>query len=638
MPAPVEALQLLALLTRARQELVDRGEFHARKLYDVRSFKCCFAELGYLRRLAYAGRTGGTVVTSMPQLVAGLAAMHPRWDMSGLSFERRDRHHSAVRRRLNVLQAMGLLRWRAGVDDEGQERRTEIELCEAPDVDAAELGVAARQLERWQARYGAGLNTGSSTGIRNAAGYGRPLSASERQRRGCEQRKRRRERAAGEASESNSAPPSGVSATPQNNHVTPNASDNRNACVRTSARKRVTRTNLPDHTPHNAALDRISPSTTGIEEQASGARGEQVCVDAAVGSGEAAEDPSGVPWDEAALFARVQARQARRAPVMAVIAVQATARALEVAGWELERAWPAGRLREAWVVARYGSTAAAESGVALAGPLVREAPPGERTDSGAMPRPARDDLASLRRAVRRYQDNVQARPEGWPTGGLAALLYLGALAGGRAGELPQGVHLPRTIGYAVGALDQLSRRMRALATADSDERRHAAAERARARRQRRPAVTVFAFRQTESMWPAWVVCDERDQPVFDAGGMLQIDAEHPGCRGPGHASYDQVIRDAYLLADRRAPLEVDGRAMMAARYRGDVPPAQRRAGRTQREWELVELAKLSGLSARTLERMDEDVRAGVLRRLRAEQAGRARAELAAIRDRLSDRV
>jgi hypothetical protein len=149
----------------------------------VRAFKSCYAELGYLRRLAAAGRAGGTVVTSMRQLVAGLAALHPAWRIDGgEGWEDRDRHHRTVRRRLDALQAMGLLRWRIGTNPDGEERRTELELRPAPDASAEELHAAARHLERWQARYGLALNTGSSTGIRNAAGHGRTISASERQR------------------------------------------------------------------------------------------------------------------------------------------------------------------------------------------------------------------------------------------------------------------------------------------------------------------------------------------------------------------------------------------------------------------------------------------------------------------------
>jgi hypothetical protein len=171
-------VDLLALLTRVRAGRVAAGELAEDRLYDVRAFKSAFAELGYLRRLAASGRTGGTVVTSMRQLVAGLAALHPAWRIDGGGgFEDRDRHHRAVRRRMDALQAMGLLRWRVGTDFDGEERRTELELRPAPKVSVEELQAAAGRLERWQTRYGPALNTGSRTGIRNAAGHGRPLSA-----------------------------------------------------------------------------------------------------------------------------------------------------------------------------------------------------------------------------------------------------------------------------------------------------------------------------------------------------------------------------------------------------------------------------------------------------------------------------
>lgn len=108
LPAPVDAVSVLALLTRVRAERVAAGEISARRLYDVRAFKSAYAELGYLRTLTRRP-TGGTIVTSMPQLVAGLARLHPAWTMDGEKFADRDRHHSAVRRRLGDLQAMGLL-------------------------------------------------------------------------------------------------------------------------------------------------------------------------------------------------------------------------------------------------------------------------------------------------------------------------------------------------------------------------------------------------------------------------------------------------------------------------------------------------------------------------------------------------
>lgn len=132
MPAPVSAVHLLALLTRVRADQVAAGQISAARLNDVRAYKCVAAELGYLYRLAHGGTTGGTIVTSMAQLVQGLARLHPAWRMDGDKFADRDRHHSAVRRRLRALQAMGLLHWRVGVDVAGEDARTELELLDAP--------------------------------------------------------------------------------------------------------------------------------------------------------------------------------------------------------------------------------------------------------------------------------------------------------------------------------------------------------------------------------------------------------------------------------------------------------------------------------------------------------------------------
>src|SRR5918997_119171 len=227
MPDPVDAVHVLALLTRVRAARVAGGELAASRLYDVRAFKSAVAELGYLRTLTRK-RTGGTIVTSMPQLVRGLARLHPAWKIEGDTFADRDRHQQAVRRRLRDLDAMGLLRWRIGVDVDGEDARTELELRPAPDITDEELAAAEAALARWQARYGPALNTGSLTGIRNAAGHARPLGAGERQRRGIA-RVRRRGRV---RSMTNSAPPFGAPATPENTLLARSANqpESRSAC------------------------------------------------------------------------------------------------------------------------------------------------------------------------------------------------------------------------------------------------------------------------------------------------------------------------------------------------------------------------------------------------------------------------
>jgi hypothetical protein len=584
MPSAPSAVDVLALLTRVRSVRVSQHELAAARLYDVRAFKTVWAELAYLRRLAAGGRHGGTVVTSMRQLVAGLAALHPAWKITaGEGWEDRDRHHQAVRRRLRDLHAMGLLRWRIGIGEQGEERRTELELHPVPELASLELEDAATRLRRWEARYGPELDTGSSTGIRAVKRAARPFSASERQRRGCQRARARGEaRRRSEQSSSNSAPPCGASATPQNNSLssTENVPVERNACQRTG----VTRASAPGALGVAPALERMG-RTAGIEESGSGARGAP-------------------ELDLDALLERVAVRQGERAPVLALIAGQAVQRAVEVGGWGLERSWPFSRLQEAWVVARYGQHAAAEGGAPGAGPLHGE------------------DYARLRRAVARYERNHSARPDGFPERGLAALLHIAALASDTAG--------PRTLRYAIGGLDHLSRRMRAHATAQSVKRITAAQRRARDRRGEPPA-SRLAFRLPGPRWPPWLTLAENGCPVF-ADGLPVIDPEL--APPPSSDAYRTVIRDAYLLAERPLPLALDGRTTMHLRDSGAIAPADRRhAGEIDRD--LIELAHRTGQPHSTWAHVPDHVRTGILADLRAADARTAHAETQAFREQIA---
>jgi hypothetical protein len=606
MPSPVEAVHLLALLTRVRAQRVAAGQLALARLHDVRAFKTAYAELGYLRRLAAAGRAGGTVVTSFRQLVVGIAALHPAWKITGgEGWEDRDRHHRTVRRRLDALQAMGLLHWRIGTDLDGEERRTELELLPAPEVTPEELQAAARQLARWQARYGPALNTGSTTGIRNAAGHGRPLSASERQRRGCQRARvvaaSRRGRG---GSKSNSTPPFGASATPQKDpSPEPNVSVLRDACQRT----RVTRTNAPAASSVNAAPDRTVQDRTPRNEERGGKGG----LRSANGAVDRPEVAGGASWDPEALIARVKAREAQRAPVLAAIAKDAQARAVEVAGWGMDRAWPSSRLREAWVVARLGAMTAADSGPAGAGPLYPE------------------DYARLRRAVARYERNHAAAPDGYPDNGLRALLHIGALAADR-----QLHNAPRTLRYAIGALDHLSRRMRAIATADNATRHEAAAR--RAARRRDPAARAHKLEFRTPGWPAWILTPGHDEPRFERG-MLALDERNIALApAPDTSAYRTTIRDAYLLAGHPLPLDVDGRRQMALRHTGRLEPAHRPEPLGIEELELRELAHRTGEPISLLRRISPTYRQGWLQHQRQSDAAQARADTAAFRRQLAE--
>jgi hypothetical protein len=349
----------------------------------------------------------------------------------------------------------------------------------------------------------------------------------------------------------------------------------------------VTRASAPAARNLPPALDRTE-KTAGNEEARPG------------GSGGPGLDVDG-------LLERVAARQAARAPVLAIIAVQAQQRAFELAGWGLERSWPGSRLREAWVVARYGQSAAAQSGAGGAGPLYGE------------------DYARLRRAVARYERNRSARPDGFPEGGLGGLLQIGALASETAG--------PRTVRYAIGALDQLSRRMRAHASADSVKRISAAQRRARDRRIAPPPASRLAFRLPGPRWPSWLTVDEHGLPVFSDGlAVINPELAPP----PESDAYRTVIRDAYLIAGRRLPLMLDGRTTMRLRDTGAIPPADRRGRELDRD--LIELAHRTGQPQATWAHVRPALRAGILAELRATDARQARAETQAFREHIAQTI
>ena len=610
MPAPVDALVVLALLTRVRAARVACGEISAGRLYDVRAFKCVLAELGYLRTLTRRP-TGGTVVTSMPQLVKGLARLHPAWRMTGDKFADRDRHQQAVRRRLRDLDAMGVLRWRIGVDGDGEDARSELELRPAPDITHDELTAAAVALARWQTRYGAALNTGSSTGIRNAAGHARPLSAAECQRRGVARARQRAARVR-VSSTTNSAPRFAAPTMSENSTVfSSKVQKTRSAYgARTDARARQNDANKTWVTrPQPNEDPSVNAAISAVAETASLTIG---------GSSPPAGFTSGVAWDEAALVERVAARLAARQPVWDMIAVQACERAAKTACWGLDRSWPAGRLLEAWVVWRYGSMCAAELGAAPAGRL--EA----------------DDLQRLRRALGRYERHAACAPRGFPASGLAVLACIAAIADERDAR-------PQTLHYAIRVLDQLSRRMRAAATADDAGRRDHAA--ARARRRRAGSSEAFAFRI--SAWPSWVALDDSGDPLLEGDELvLVVKAGIQAAPDRDDVWYLQTLRDAQLLAGLWPRPEADGRSTMAAAQDNDYEAARRRARpgpyapptdrRARFEFADMRLAQVAAIPLRTVQRLSTETRDKLLEHYRVERAGQRTAERDALCARLGE--
>jgi hypothetical protein len=612
LPTAIDAAHLLALMTRSRQARHDATGRPAQKFVcHVGAFTTAYAELGYLRRLAAGGRHGGAIATSMPQLVVGLAVLHPRWDMSGDRFTARDRHHSAVRRRLGELAAIGVLSWRAGVDEDGEERRTEITLYEPPAASEVELAAAGAQLALWQARYGPELSTGASTAIATPLRHGRPLSASERQARGVTRTKatvvRRVNPTLPEALIQKRHPPAGAYRNSSQKHP-------RLRSMNISDRTRVTRARTTIGPHKTDAPGKLPPAGKTANEKEF--EKEWTRSQASAPPMAAVSSPA---WQEA-LIARVSAEQIRRAALLAALAQGAQDRAVELAGWGLERDWPRRRLAEAWVVARYGAHAAADSGTSSAGPLSWEM------------------YDRLRRAVARYERNAAARPEGWPAGGLAALLHLGGLAAAAQLHDP-----PRTLAYAIGRLHQTATRMRARHSATDPARDERA--RARATKRQRPAEISGAgppvrldFRlSTGRRWPAWILLPGQPQPSFDDQGRLQLDPDTVALYGPSPTSdhYRATLRDAYLLANRLLPAHLHGRRVMAARADGLIPSGQRPTHRTLDQLELAELAHHTGLPHRQLERLSPALRQDWLQSHRRAAAAQAAADGAALRQALS---
>jgi hypothetical protein len=586
----------LALLTRVRSVLVATGALDATRLYDLRAFKTVWAEYAYVYRLAAGGRHGGTAVTSMGQLVAGMAReLHPAWKMTSY-WEDRDRHQRSVRRRLSTLAAMGLLRWTIGVDEDLEERRTLLELLPVPELLPAELAAAAERLERWEGRYAPDLNTDSEIGIADVKRAAAPLSASERQRRGCcRSRRRAAARRASVGSQTISAPPVGAPPEVENNSaVDPSPPyETATAC---GTRTGVTRASVDGNSDVTAAISAV--------------------ITARRGSG--AGPNVGTVVDCEAVVARVEAARRAREPVLEVIARQVVGRSHELAGWSLERDWPRSRLSEAWACARYGARWVAQHGSAAGGRISCE------------------EYRRLRYAVARFERFVAARPEGFPAGGLAALLYLGQIAAG------EGERAPRLLGFAIGRLAQIGRRMRAVATRHDPARVERAERFARERRAPVPPREPgrAGRRIPGSEWPRWLERDEAGRPFF-LEGKLQVNEDAIAWPGYQSSEYHAVLRDMYLLCYGRLAVNLDGRGQMAARCalleagedRAPAGPYPRRAGNEQRKGgrervdrDVVELAQRTGMALNTARAVSAKTRSAILVEERRREAEAIRRE------------
>lgn len=124
---------------------------------------------------------------------------------------------------------------------------------------------------------------------------------------------------------------------------------------------------------------------------------------------------------------------------------------------------------------------------------------------------------------------------------------------------------PLTLHYAIRALDQLSRRMRASATTDDPRRRDREAKRARKRVEQRAVVTpdieAIGALWLASRWPLWVTLNDAGEPII-VDGELVLDTSTGTAPNRSESEYLDVLRDAYLLAGLWPRAERDGRTTM----------------------------------------------------------------------------
>ena len=657
-PEETSAAHLVALLHARRQKLVGAGELHERFVWDVRRYSGVLAAYGHIRRLARTAPASAHVATSMPQLVAGLARYHPEWEQSGDAFEDRDRYQSTVREHLTDLVACGLITWQPGFNDEGEYRRTELLLLDAPHVQPAELELAEQRLSKWRGRY-PGLDTRSSVRVPNAPKAVRELPKAQRARLARARCQAAAGRARVRVSGANGAPPFGASPASQEEASTTTSSvdvppaaptatafsshveSGTDACgrktgvTRTSARAdahaRATPRTCLRRLPETAASDEAS--NCNIEGEVRGRAGDQ-CVpqgpqERSGRSGETG-DRFGSPEWLAGLLERVRVGEAEREQKIALTARQEQARMLRVAGWDTERGWPVAELQRAWVTARHGARALHDVTRHYAGPVSGE------------------ELQRLRRAAARWERaaGCPERPKDTPTGGLAMLLHLANHGQGKG---------------LAGTITELDRWSKDLAAATDLHDPHAARrrfERACKRHGLDPdtrlpvcAAGPLGFRARASLggrWAPWVACDEHGRPLFECrppGAMsaqptLSVSPEHPGQvvglrlaaghHAPGPRAREQELADALLVYFGPGQIRGTGRHERLAHPIGQPaePSDYLKALRARPDADVLELARRTGLPHTTAQTLlaPGGVGRGLLEQERRREDQRAQAD------------
>ncbi|MDA0141183.1 hypothetical protein [Solirubrobacter deserti] len=232
---------------------------------------------------------------------------------------------------------------------------------------------------------------------------------------------------------------------------------------------------------------------------------------------------------------RLAALRRAAAERAALLAPQVEARAYEARHWPAGQRCPLGRLREAWVVYRYGLARAIDTGGASAG---------------------RVSVERVARAVGLYEAFAAHRPPGWPTSGAAALCVLAAI--GRADRLAGDV----------ANLQRLALGMRAVAGERDPVRLARACGRAERRRDgRRAQQRSIAFRMAVARAET---AERRRRRVRD---LVLLAGGNPA----SWPNAELALGHLRALADRQPRLmepdrfeELDGIGARVTRYRDEL--------------------------------------------------------------------
>ena len=377
-----------------------------------------------LWRWACAQRSG-RFACSIGQLVVALAPIMG-WGPAPAGRAARERwvraHRKSVERWLDDLQVAGLLSYEGERDNRGQLWRTVITLHAAPAPPTRELRWARERMRAWKHRGRRRQRRRrpprrSLEAIRRCSQ--RPQRASRAclaRQRACQVRERRRRaaveaRIAGAHEKKDPTHPFGAPPTSETYSMTSETSiefETFQTEGQASLHSAQTVTEAASLAVKSGARERENTIVAGITQP------KKECTEK-----EGREAPSIDPW--VGLEARIAARRAASAWRRHEVARQALRRAVELANANPGRGWGLGRLREAWVVFRFGAELRDSFDEPRTGPeLVGDHGAGDagRARAGQLRRAA--DAIAL------YEAFADQRPPGWPAAGAGALCVLAA--------------------------------------------------------------------------------------------------------------------------------------------------------------------------------------------------------------------